>query len=277
MKKLCLTALVALCSTALVPAAFAADTPAPKHKTTKKAAPKKKAPAKKATVAAAPAQPDEGSELWSCKDNERLFLKGDMKRDQILTLFWSGRNYKLPRQQTTTGADRFYDAASGLDLESIIPRLSRTQTTLITSGIAILIMYLGVVATNAISSITAMTVVLNAVAGPWVVINAIGFLVARTGRYDPVALQRYGLGVNGGRYWFLHGWNLRAVVPLIVGSAVGFLTVQNDLYAAPLANIAGGLDVSLPLSIVVGGGLYLLALRIWPETGIDDGVSGEPE
>ncbi len=79
MKKLCLTALVALCSTALVPAAFAADTPAPKHKTTKKAAPKKKAPAKKATVAAAPAQPDEGSELWSCKDNERLFLKGDMK------------------------------------------------------------------------------------------------------------------------------------------------------------------------------------------------------
>ncbi|AHB77450.1 MULTISPECIES: hypothetical protein [Pandoraea] len=116
MKKLCLTALVALCSTALVPAAFAADTPAPKHKTTKKAAPKKKAPAKKATVAAAPAQPDEGSELWSCKDNERLFLKGDMKRDQILTLFWSGRNYKLPRQQTTTGADRFYDAASGLDL-----------------------------------------------------------------------------------------------------------------------------------------------------------------
>ena len=167
--------------------------------------------------------------------------------------------------------------ASGLDLESIIPRLSRTQTTLITSGIAIAIMYLGVVATNAISSITAMTVVLNAVAGPWVVINAIGFLVARKGRYDPVALQRYGLGVNGGRYWFLHGWNLRAVVPLIVGSAVGFLTVQNDLYAAPLANIAGGLDVSLPLSIVVGGGLYLLALRIWPETGIDDGVSGEPE
>lgn len=113
MKKLCLTALVALCSTALVPAAFAADTTT---KTTKKAAPKKKAPAKKAAVAAPPAQPDEGSELWSCKENEKLYLKGDMKRDQILTLFWAGRNYKLPRQQTTTGADRFYDAASGLDL-----------------------------------------------------------------------------------------------------------------------------------------------------------------
>ncbi|VVD86685.1 hypothetical protein PPN31114_01438 [Pandoraea pneumonica] len=114
MKKLCLTALVALCSAAMVPAAFAADA---STTTTKKAAPKKKAPAKKkAAAAAAPAQPDEGSELWSCKENNKLYIKGDMKRDQILTMFWEGRNYKLPRQQTTTGADRFFDAASGLDL-----------------------------------------------------------------------------------------------------------------------------------------------------------------
>ncbi|VVD90765.1 hypothetical protein [Pandoraea anhela] len=115
MKKLCLTALVALCSVAVLPTAFAAE---PANKTTaKKAAPKKKAPAKKkAAAAAAPAQPDEGSELWSCKENNKLFIKGDMKRDQILTMFWEGRNYKLPRQQTTTGADRFYDAASGMDL-----------------------------------------------------------------------------------------------------------------------------------------------------------------
>lgn len=114
MKKLCLTALVALCSAAVVPAAFATE---PAATTAKKPATKKKAPAKKkAAVAAAPAQPDEGSEQWSCKENQKLFIKGDMKRDQILTMFWEGRNYRLPRQQTTTGADRFYDAASGMDL-----------------------------------------------------------------------------------------------------------------------------------------------------------------
>ena len=114
MKKLCLTALVALCSVALAPTAFAADTTT--KTTAKKPAPKKKAPAKKKAVAAPPAQPDEGSELWSCKENNKLYIKGDMKRDQVLTMFWEGKNYKLPRQQTTTGADRFYDAASGLDL-----------------------------------------------------------------------------------------------------------------------------------------------------------------
>jgi hypothetical protein len=114
MKKLCLTALVALCSAALVPAAFAAE--ANSKTTAKKTAPKKKAPAKKKAAAAAPVQPDEGSELWSCKENNKLYIKGDMRRDQVLTMFWEGRNYKLPRQQTTTGADRFYDAASGMDL-----------------------------------------------------------------------------------------------------------------------------------------------------------------
>lgn len=163
--------------------------------------------------------------------------------------------------------------ASGLDLESIVPRLSRTQTTLITSGVALAVMYLGVIATDAISSITAMTVVLNAFAGPWVVINGIGFLVARRGRYDPVALQRFGLGHSGGRYWFSHGWNFRAVIPLLVGALAGLLTVQNELYAAPLADVAGGLDISLPLSVGVAAALYLLALRIWPERGVNDGVA----
>lgn len=73
---------------------------------------------RRAAVAAAPvaATMAAGSEKWRCEDNASLFLAGDMKRDQILTLFWDGRNYKLPRVQTTTGADRFYDPASGMDL-----------------------------------------------------------------------------------------------------------------------------------------------------------------
>lgn len=166
--------------------------------------------------------------------------------------------------------------ASGLDLESIIPRLNRTQTTLITSAIALGVMYLGVVVVSAISSITAMTVVLNAFAGPWVTINVLGFLVARRGRYDAEALRQYGLGAGHGRYWFLRGWNLRAVVPFFLGSVAGLLTVSNELYTAPFVDIAGGVDISLPLSILISGGLYLLALRIWPETGVNDGVLAVP-
>lgn len=57
-----------------------------------------------------------GAEKWSCEEDKSVFIAGDMKKDQILTVFWEGRNYKLPRETTTTGADRFYDPASGMDL-----------------------------------------------------------------------------------------------------------------------------------------------------------------
>lgn len=167
--------------------------------------------------------------------------------------------------------------ASGLDLESIIPRLSRAQTTLITSAIAVAVMYLGVVAVNAVASITAMTVVLNALTGPWVVINGLGFLIARRRRYDIVAMQRYGLNIRGGRYWFTRGWNLRAAIPFVAGSIAGLLTVNNDLYQAPLAGIAGGVDISFPLSMAVSAVLYLLALRVWPETAVNDMTIGEDQ
>lgn len=52
---------------------------------------------------------------WSCKGKETLWITGDMQRDQILTMRWGRKNYQLPRVRTTTGADRFYDPASGMN------------------------------------------------------------------------------------------------------------------------------------------------------------------
>ncbi|MFF2083245.1 purine-cytosine permease family protein [Nocardia sp. NPDC058176] len=155
--------------------------------------------------------------------------------------------------------------ASGLDLEALIPRLRRVQTTLITSLMAVVLLYLGVFVVDAVDSITAMTLVLNGAAAPWVAINVVGFLVARRGQYDPVDLQVFNEGRRGGRYWFTGGWNARAVIPWAVASVFGICTVQTTLFTGPFADIAGGVDVSLlgPVVIAVAG--YLLALKLWPE------------
>lgn len=121
MKKLLIAAAVASLSlTTLVGAnnAFAqngsstatkkkAKAPAPKHRLVKRKATK--------TVAKTDPVP-EGAVLWSCEDGLSFDLKGDMKRDQIVTVHWANKNYSLPREATTTGADRFHDAATGLDL-----------------------------------------------------------------------------------------------------------------------------------------------------------------
>ena len=75
--------------------------------------------------------------------------------------------------------------ASGLDLEGLAPQLKRTQTTIITAAVAIVLLYVGVFVFDAVGSVTAMTVVLNAVITPWVAVLAIGALRTRKRRLRP--------------------------------------------------------------------------------------------
>lgn len=124
MKKLLIAAVVgALSSSMMLAATDAAAQPASATAKKATATPKKPAPkhrlikrkpnaAREARVDAAPT----GSEHWSCAEGMQFDLKGDMARDQVVTVHWADKNYSLPRQVTTTGADRFHDAATGLDL-----------------------------------------------------------------------------------------------------------------------------------------------------------------
>jgi hypothetical protein len=117
MNKPLLAALLGAVSIALagvsVDAIAEAGAPPVKPTTVKKLKKSKKAQAK----AAAKVDPmPDGAETWNCAEGEVLYLKGDMSRDMVMTLHWKDRNYKLPREITTTGADRFFDTATGLDL-----------------------------------------------------------------------------------------------------------------------------------------------------------------
>ncbi|AOK31475.1 MULTISPECIES: hypothetical protein [Burkholderia] len=124
MKKLLIATVIGALSASMLAAAPSAVAQT-SSSTAKKATPKRPAPkrrliprSKKAQAAAA-AKVDpvpEGSVKWSCKEGLSYELAGDMKRDQIVTVHWASKNYKLPRQQTTTGADVFYDPASGMKL-----------------------------------------------------------------------------------------------------------------------------------------------------------------
>jgi len=153
--------------------------------------------------------------------------------------------------------------ASGLDLEGLAPRLKRTQTTIITAAVAIALLYLGVFVFDAVESVTAMTVALNAVITPWVAILAIGAL--RTKTYDPTDLQAFAQGRHGGRYWFTDGWNVPAAVAWAVGGLFGLLAVNTTLYVGPLAGIAGGVDVSTVGSAALAGLIYLASPSVIKE------------
>ena len=147
--------------------------------------------------------------------------------------------------------------ASGLDIESVCPRLSRVHTTVMAAVIAVVLLFVGVFVFDAADSVTTMSVALIAVATPWVVVLVIGFF--RQGRhYDPHDLQAFAHGRRG-RYWFTGGWNVPAVLAWLSGSAFGVLTVNTELLAGPLADIAGGIDVSALGSGLVAALVYLAA------------------
>jgi hypothetical protein len=122
MNKLLIAAIVGTLATTSVfvsADAFAATTESSAAKAKRPAPARRIIKRKPKAEAAAAAKIDpipEGATKWSCKDGLAFYLKGDMKRDSIITVNWAKKDYKLPRQTTTTGADRFHDSASGMDL-----------------------------------------------------------------------------------------------------------------------------------------------------------------
>ena len=153
------------------------------------------------------------------------------------------------------GAINLY--ATGLDMESLVPRLKRAQATLTTTLVAAGLVFLGTFVLDAVDSITALSLVLNAIAAPWVAVLLVGMIRSRAS-YDPQDLQVFNEGRTGGRYWFTRGWHVRGVAAWAAGAAFGLLTVNTSLYAGPLADLAGGVDLSLVGSAVIAAGIASL-------------------
>jgi purine-cytosine permease-like protein len=151
--------------------------------------------------------------------------------------------------------------SSGLDLEGVVPRLPRLHTTAITAAISVVLLYAGVFIFNAVDSLTALTLVLNAVTVSWTAILVIGAIRYRVAGYDPVDLQAYAQRRKGGRYWFTAGWNLPAVAAWSAGSLFGVLAVDSQLYTGPLAMLANGIDLSCIGSATISSVSYLALTR----------------
>ncbi|MEB3372132.1 purine-cytosine permease family protein [Saccharopolyspora mangrovi] len=145
----------------------------------------------------------------------------------------------------------------GLDLDAILPPLSRVQATIMTSLISTALVFLGYFVWDAEDAVTAFVLLLTAIGAPWAVITLIGFRRCR-GRYDPDALQVYNRRSRGGIYWFTAGWNLRAVAAWAIGSAVGLLSVDTALFRGPLVDWTFGLDLSFVLAATSTAIAYLL-------------------
>jgi purine-cytosine permease-like protein len=163
----------------------------------------------------------------------------------------------------STGVTSLY--GTGLDFSSVFPRLSRVQASLVIGTLAFVFILVGRLAFDLIDSVNAFIGAIVICTTPWMVIMAIGYIVRR-GSYTPEDLQVFNQGRTGGTYWFTGGVNWRGMAAWIPAAIVGLMFANYPpLIEGPFRNSAGGVDISLPVTLALAAITYLILLYVVPE------------
>ncbi|MEQ6901446.1 cytosine permease [Nocardioides sp. YIM 152588] len=160
----------------------------------------------------------------------------------------------------------------GLDLDAIVPALSRVKATIAISVLSMALVVTGYFVWDAADAVTAFLLIMTAAGTPWAVITVIGFARCR-GTYDVDALQVYNRRSRGGLYWYRAGWSASATVAWAIGTAIGVLSVDTTMYHGPILDLTGGIDLS---PILAGGAAaisYLLLTARVPQPMPDLGLA----
>jgi purine-cytosine permease-like protein len=163
----------------------------------------------------------------------------------------------------STGITSLY--GTGLDFSSVFPRLSRVQASLFIGSLAFVFILVGRLAFDLLASVNAFVGAIVICTTPWMVIMTIGYVVRR-GHYLEKDLQVFNQGRTGGAYWFSNGVNWRGMAAWIPAAIAGLLFANYPpLIEGPFRNAAGGIDISLPVSIGTAAVVYLVMIFAFPE------------
>ena len=164
---------------------------------------------------------------------------------------------------------------AGIDLQSILWRLSRTLLTAVISVVALVVSYVALIGYDAISSVEAFVTLILAFVTPWLVILVVGHLYRR-GRYYTLDVQAFRVPGEKGAYWFNGGFNPRAWIAWLAASGVGLLFTETSIITGPLPKHIDNVDLSFTSAAIVGGLVYYVLLRVWPERGVVPGDEPAP-
>ena len=146
----------------------------------------------------------------------------------------------------------------GLDLDAILPKLSRMKSTALVAGISTALVFIGKFVYDAEAAVTNSVLFLTCLATSWIAISLYAFF-RNKGSINKQDLQVFNARKSGGRYWYSNGWNFRAIFAWILGSVAGIFGISSVDYVGPIADALNGVDVSIPVAAIVGLGVYALS------------------
>jgi purine-cytosine permease-like protein len=145
----------------------------------------------------------------------------------------------------------------GLDMDAILPRLTRLQSTLLVSGISTGLVFIGKFFYDAEAAVTNACLFLTALGTAWIAIALFGYF-RHGGNLHKEDLQVFNKRNQGGIYWYQSGWSMKAIISWLIASISGIFGISSVDYTGPIANALGGVDVSVIAPAIVGIAIYWL-------------------
>ncbi|WP_345800473.1 cytosine permease [Microbacterium sp. AZCO] len=142
--------------------------------------------------------------------------------------------------------------SSSMALQAIGFRLRRIPAAIIVGVIGTALTIYLVLSSSLLEAANLMLQFLVIVSGPAMAIFVVD-----------VALRRYAYdGVElfddhaGGRFWYSAGWSIPGIVALVAGGVATALCLATNVWAGPIAQAIGYIDLSVPVGMLVAAALY---------------------
>jgi purine-cytosine permease-like protein len=146
---------------------------------------------------------------------------------------------------------------SSMALQAIGFRLRRIPAAIIVGVVGTALTIYLVLSSSLLEAANLMLQFLVVVSGPAMAIFVVDVL-ARRYAYDGVDLFD---DRRGGRYWYTGGWSIPGIAALFLGGVMTALCLATEVWVGPFAQAAGFIDLSVPVGMLVAGGVYALLLR----------------
>ncbi|MFE9427965.1 purine-cytosine permease family protein [Kitasatospora sp. NPDC006697] len=147
--------------------------------------------------------------------------------------------------------------SSGLALQAVGLRLRRSRSVALDGAVGVALTLYALLVSNFLATVTSVLELMVVLMGPTLAIYATDVLLRRN-RYDGQQLSDQ---APGGPFWYRAGVNPAGIAALVAAAGAAALCADNPLYTGPVARALGGVDLSLPVGVLGGAGVYAVVMR----------------
>ena len=147
--------------------------------------------------------------------------------------------------------------SSGLALQAVGVKLPRSRTVLLDGSVGVAMTLFALLVWNFLDSVSSALQLGVTILAPIMGVYLADMLWRRN-RYDGPALAD---DSRTGRFWFAGGFHLAGVAAVLVGIVASLMCSATLVFVGPIAAAMHGIDLSVPVGLVVPFVIYLVMVR----------------